>query len=145
MKESSEAPVSAGQKMRIIVILHKDLPTWKKINVTSFLISGIATQEGATGEPYADASGNHYNAMITDPVMAYAATDEELRASYNKAMSRSVSLSVFTEDIFNTFNDIDNRAAVSDKIAEELPLVGIAFREKKNSADKIVKSLTLLS
>lgn len=145
MSEKSEVVVSPGQKMRIVIILKDCLPTWKKINVTSFLISGIAAQEGVTGKPYTDASGHHYHAMITDPVMAYSASDDELRATFNKAMSRSVSLSIFTEDIFHTFNDNDNRAVVSDKNTEDLSLVGIAFRDKKNSVDKIVKGLSLLS
>lgn len=145
MSEKPEVVVSSGQKMRIVIILKDDLPTWKKINVTSFLISGIAAQEGATGKPYTDATGNHYHAMITDPVMAYSASDDELRSTFNKAMSRSVPLSIFTEDIFHTFNDNDNRAAVADKNTDDLRLVGIAFRDKKNSVDKIVKNLSLLS
>lgn len=131
--------------MRIVVILRDSLAMWQKVNVTAFLISGISIHENTIGKPYIDASGQRYNPMITDPVMAYSVTDEEIKQAHAKALSRKVNLSIFTEDIFKTFNDVDNRAVVAAVNSEDLKLVGIAFRDKKNAADKIVKRMALLS
>ena len=44
---------------KIAVVLRDDLAGWQRINVTAFLVSGIAgTVPEVVGEPYRDASGN---------------------------------------------------------------------------------------
>ena len=50
---------------------------------------------------------------------------------------------IYTEDLFKTYNDADNRAAVATVKAEDLNLVGIAIRSTKRQIDTVVKGLKL--
>ena len=53
---------------KLVVVLRDDLPTWQKVNAAVFLVSGIAAADPSTvGEPYEDASGNHYLPMFRQP------------------------------------------------------------------------------
>ncbi len=129
---------------KIAVVLRDDLPTWQKLNMTAFLVSGIAgTVEGVVGEEYLDASGNSYLPMFRQPVMGFSATAEALRAAYERAMRRGVRIAIFTEELFATGHDEANRAAVAAVASDELRLVGFALRTERNVADKITKGLAL--
>jgi hypothetical protein len=129
---------------KIVVVLRDDLETWQKLNVTAFTTSAIAaTVEDVTGGPYIDGSGNTYLPMFKQPVMVYAADASKMRTIYDRARSRQIEFSIFTEDLFATSNDIDNRLAVAAKPESELQLVGLAFRTDKKIADKILKGVSL--
>jgi hypothetical protein len=129
---------------KIAVVLREDLAVWQKLNVTAFAISGIAaTVPGITGEAYEDASGNRYLPMLVQPVMVFAATPEDIRAVYERAMSAGAKLAVYTEDLFKTGFDAANRASVKAVESSALNLVGIAMREDKKVADKILRGLKL--
>ena len=98
---------------KIAVLLRDDLPTWQKLNMTAFLVSGIAaTTPEAVGEPYEDGSGNTYLPMFGQPVLVFSGDAGQLRAAYERAKSRDLRFAIFTEELFGTGNDIDNRAAV---------------------------------
>src|SRR3954464_12234885 len=124
---------------KIAVVLRDDLAVWQKTNVTAFLVSGIAgTVDGVVGEPYRDASGNEYLPMFVQPVLVYEADAAALRRAYERAMSRDVVPAIYTRDLFETGHDAANRAAVADVAADELDLVGIAFRAERKTVDKVV-------
>ena len=63
----------AATGMKIAVILRDDLEMWQKLNVTAFTISGVASQAGAVGALYHDASRNRYLPMFKDPVLVFSA------------------------------------------------------------------------
>ena len=127
---------------KIAVVLRDDLAVWQKTNVTAFLVSGIAgTVPGVVGEPYRDGSGNEYLPMFVQPVLVYEADDAALRRAYERAMSRGVTPAIYTHELFATNHDEANRAEVADVPAEELDLVGIAFRAERKTVDKIVDRL----
>jgi hypothetical protein len=129
---------------KIAVILRDDLPTWQKLNMTAFLVSGIAaTAPGVMGENYEDGSGNTYLPMFGQPVLVFAGTAEQLRAAYERAMHESIRFSIFTEELFSTGNDVDNRAAVKAVPCEALKIVGLAMRDDKKKIDRVVKGLSL--
>jgi hypothetical protein len=129
---------------KIAVVLRADLETWRKLNVTAFTVSAIAgTVDGIMGEPYEDASGNRYLPMLRQPVMIYAADEAKLRKAYERAMREGVPISIFTDDLFLTGNDIDNRAAVRAVPQEALHLAGIALRTEKRLVDKVLKGCSL--
>jgi hypothetical protein len=110
--------------------------------VTAFLVSGIAgTVRGVVGEPYRDGSGNEYLPMFVQPVLVYAADPAGLRRAYERAMRRDVTPAVYTRELFETGHDEANRAAVADVPAEDLDLVGIAFRSDRRIVDKVVDRL----
>jgi hypothetical protein len=127
---------------KIAVVLRDDLLGWQKTNVTAFLVSGIAgTVPGVVGEAYRDASGNEYLPMFVQPVLVYVADADSLRRAFERAMSRSVTPAIYTQDLFATNNDEANRAAVASVSAEDLDLVGLAFRAERKTVDKIVDRL----
>lgn len=129
---------------KIAIVLRHDLASWQKLNVTAFIVGGLVGQNrDIVGEPYRDASGNAYMPMVIQPMMVYEADAEAIRRAYQRAMDREVRLAIFTADLFATGNDIDNRAAVADKPAEALDLVGIAMRDLKKTVDYGVKGLKL--
>jgi hypothetical protein len=129
---------------KIAVVLRDDLAVWQKTNVTAFLVSGIAgTVPGIVGEPYADASGNQYLPMFVQPVLVYVADSAGIRRAYERAMSRDVTPAVYTNELFVTDHDEANRAAVAGVPADELDLVGVAFRAERKTVDKIVDRLRL--
>ena len=140
MPAGSVGPVQFDTK--IAVVVRDDLEAWQAINVTAFLVSGIAgTAPEVVGEPYEDASGNAYLPMFVQPVLVYEADGAALRRSYERAMSRGVTPAIYTSELFTTGHDEANRAAVAAVAAEDLDLVGIAFRAERKTVDKVVDRL----
>jgi len=129
---------------KIAVALRDDLPTWQKLNVTAFIVSGIAgTVEGVVGGDYEDGSGNIYLPMFRQPVLVFSGTDDQLRTVYERAMSRALRFAIFTEELFGTNNDVANRAAIKACQKDDLKIVGLALREEKKIIDKVTKGLSL--
>jgi hypothetical protein len=54
-----------------------------------------------------------------------------------------VAFTIFTEDLFATSNDIDNRAAVKAISSEELRIVGMAMRDRKKTIDRVLEGISL--
>src|SRR5262245_31488139 len=124
---------------KIAVVLRDDLAVWQKTNLTAFLVSGIAgTEPAVVGEPCRDATGNAHRPMFVQPVLVYEADAAGLRRAYERAMSRDVTPAIYTYDLFATGHDEANRAAVALVSAENLDLVGLAFRAERKTVDKIV-------
>lgn len=128
---------------KIAVLLRDDLAVWQRLNVAAFLVSGIAgTHAEVVGEPYEDADGTRYLPMFRQPVMVFEGSKEFMRTAHQRALAREIECSVFTQDLFATGNDRDNRAAVRAVRTEELDLVGLAVYGPKNAVDKILKGAT---
>jgi len=129
---------------KIAVVLREDLAVWQKLNITAFAISGIAaTVPGVTGEVYEDASGHRYLPMLVQPVMVFSASAEDIRAVFERAMAAGAKLAIYTDALFATGFDAANRAAVKAVARADLKLAGLALREDKKLADKILKGLKL--
>ncbi len=128
---------------KIAVVLREDLPTWQKLNMTAFLVSGIAASPDVMGEDYEDASGNRYLPMFVQPVMVFSATADQLRQVHQRLLEQQVRFSIFTEELFSTGHDEANRAAVKAVAADSLNLTGLAVRHRKKRSDAILKSLPL--
>ncbi|GAA0609001.1 DUF2000 domain-containing protein [Kribbella sandramycini] len=125
---------------KIAVLLREDLPTWQRLNVTAFLVSGIAgTHAEVVGEPYEDADGVRYLPMFRQPVLVFEGSKEFMATAHQRALQRGVEYSVFTQDLFATGNDRDNRAAVKAVGTHALDLVGIACYGPKTAVDKTLK------
>ncbi len=129
---------------KIAVVLREDLAVWQKLNMTAFLVSGVAGTDADTiGEPYEDASGFRYLPMFRQPVLIFAGSAGQLRRAYDRLRAGGLRFSVFTEDLFATNNDDDNRAAVKAVRSEELRLAGMAVRGERKAIDKALKGLSL--
>jgi hypothetical protein len=129
---------------KIAVLLRDELAGWQRLNVTAFLVSGLAaTKPELVGEPYADADGTPYLPMFRQPVLVFAGSKEVVTAAHARALARGVPLAVFTSDLFATGNDADNRAAVRAVPRDQLDLVGLALHGPRNAVDKILKGARL--
>lgn len=136
--DSANEPIRFETK--IAVLLRDDLAVWQRLNVAAFLVSGIAgTRPEVVGEPYEDADGVTYLPMFRQPVMVFEGSKEFMATAHQRALQRGIEHSVFTQELFATGNDRDNRAAVKAVATEELDLVGIALYGPKNAVDKTLK------
>jgi hypothetical protein len=125
---------------KIAVVVRDDLPTWQRLNVCAFLVSGVAAAvPELIGDAYEDADGTKYLAMFGQPVLIFEAAADVMTAAHRKALDRGLPMSVFTKELFVTGDDEDNRAAVRAVPQDQLDLVGLAVHGPRNAVDKIVK------
>lgn len=129
---------------KVILMLRDDLAPWQELNVTAFLMSGIATSApDLVGDPYLDADGTTYLPMLRQPVIVLSGDAETLTRARAKAAARDdVALAVYTRELFATSHDAANRAAVAAVAASDLDLVGIAMRGPRNAVDRMAKGAT---
>ncbi len=140
--DSSVEPIRFDTK--IAVLLRDDLEGWQRLNVTAFLVSGItAARPELVGDPYEDADGTGYLAMLRQPVLVFQGSREVLTAAHGKALGRELPMSIFTSELFASGNDRDNRAAVAAVPRGDLDLVGLAVHGPKNAVDKVLKGAVM--
>jgi len=136
------APIRFDTK--IAVLLREDLQAWQALNVCAFLMSGVAAGNPDTiGEPYEDADGNRYLSMFRQPVVVLEGNKEMLSTAHGRALDRELPMALYTENLFLTGNDRDNRAAVRAVPRESLDLVGIAVYGRRNAVDKVMKGAAM--
>ena len=127
---------------KIAVVIRTDLEVWQKLNVASFLASGLAAAfPECVGEPYEDGSGTRYLALIGQPILIYGADRPALSRALERALARDVTPAIYTEDMFRTTHDAANRAVVKAVARADLNLVGLAMRAERKVIDKIVDGL----
>lgn len=125
------------------VVLRDDLAPWQRLNVCAFLMSGVTAAAGveAIGEDYLDADGNRYLPLLVQPVLVFEASGEKLQTVRGRAARREVAIALYTNQMFSTGNDADNRTAVRTVAAEDLEIVGIALRAPHRDADAVLRGL----
>jgi hypothetical protein len=129
---------------KIAIAVRDDLPAWQKLNVTAFLASGIAAGSGdIIGKPYEDGDGHCYLELFRQPVVVHAATAAQLTGVHQRALSRALPMAIYTQDMFATGNDDDNRAAVRAVRTADLRFAGIAVHGPRNAVDKVLKGVPL--
>ncbi len=129
---------------KIVIAVREDLAAWKKLNVTAFLAGGlVGTYPELTGDRYADADGRTYGPLVRQPVLVFAGSEFDLRRTLARALDRGLAPSIYTEALFATNNDADNRAAVAAVATDALDLAGLALHADRKIVDKVVKGLAL--
>lgn len=129
---------------KISIVIRNDLATWQKLNVVAFLSSAIAARyPDAIGQTYRDADGQAYLPILGQPVLILAGSGEALAKGHRRALERGLDLAVYSEGMFRTGTDVDNRAVVAELPTAELDLVGIATRGDRKEVDKALKGLKL--
>jgi hypothetical protein len=125
------------------VVVSDDLASWQRLNVTAFLMTGLAAQAGpsAIGEDYEDADGRRYLPLLVQPVLVFEATGAKLTTVRERAERRGVTIAIYTREMFATGNDEDNRAAVRAVPTAQLDLVGIGLRAPHRDADAVLRGL----
>jgi len=74
-------------------------------------------------------------------VVVLEASAAELQRGRERAERRGVRIAVYTQEMFATGGDEDNRAAVKVVAGAELDLVGIALRAPHRDADAVIRGL----
>ena len=134
---------ASAPPQKIAVVLRDDLPTWQALNATAFLSGAVAGhRQDLLGEAYADGDGTAYLSTFGIPIMVYAASGPVLSASAS-AVGRGLGTAVFTDEMFTTGNDVDNRAVVAAVAGPDLVLAGLAVVGPRNAVDKSVKGAVL--
>jgi hypothetical protein len=129
---------------KLAVAVRDDLATWQKLNVTAFLVSGLGSAAPElVGRPYEDGSGVKYHSMFALPVLVFAGDAAGLRRAFDRAQGRGLRVSVYTDDLFSTGNDVDNRAAVAAVMTDDLVLAGFAVAGERRMVDKVFDKLRL--
>lgn len=128
---------------KIKIVLRYDLEMWQKLNVTAFLMSGISGTQSIIGQPHMDKDNVQYLPMSQQPVMLHSATGEQMKDLLQKALTKEMVIAIYIEELFTTYNDEDNRAMVRRFKTEDLNLVGIGIRSKKNHIDRLLKGFEL--
>ncbi|MBB5667037.1 hypothetical protein GGE68_005276 [Rhizobium leguminosarum] len=129
---------------KIAVVLRNNLAGWQKLNVTAFLMTGIAGgHPEIIGEPYKDGAGNLYNPLSIQPIIVLSADEATISAIHRRALDREVTASLFIEEMFATGNDAANRAVFAEFTPDDAKVVGIAVRAEKKIVDKITKGATM--
>jgi hypothetical protein len=134
----------AVDRPKAAVVVRDDLLTWQKLNVTAFLTSGWGARDpGLVGADYADADGRTYRPMFAQPIAVLIADAAGLRRAFTRALARDLRVAVYTDDLFTTGNDADNRAAVAARATADLPLAGFAVVGDRRAVDKALDKLRL--
>lgn len=127
---------------KVAVAVRLDLEVWQKLNVTAFVVSGLGTAHPELiGEPYLDRSGGRYLPKLGLPCLIYGGEGAALRRAFDRARMRKLSVSVYTDELFTTGNDVDNRAAVAAVPTDELAIAGFAVAGPGKQVDKAFDKL----
>ena len=131
---------------KIAIVLLKSLETWKKLNVTSFLTSGIIGETPKLiGKTYKDKSNYQYLPLNSEPAIILESDSATLKKIHSRICNRSLKCSIYINDMFLSGNDEANRETVLRYSSEELPIAGLALREERKIVDKITKGAKLHS
>ena len=125
---------------KIAIVLRNNLASWQTLNVTAFLMSGIAGQNpDIIGEAYRDKAGNLYNALSVQPIIVLSADDATITAVHRRSLERGIATSIFIEEMFATGHDAANREVFAQFTPDDAKVVGIAMRADNKIVDKITK------
>lgn len=129
---------------KLAVAVRDDLAAWQKLNVTAFVISGVGTElPELIGEPYVDGSGHAYLPKLGLPVLVYTGDRAGVRRAFRRSLERELAVSVYIDELFETGNDADNRAAVAGVATDDLVVAGFSVAGEAKRVDKVVDKLRL--
>lgn len=129
---------------KLVIVVRDDLQVWQKVNIASFLVSGVLAREpDLIGEPYIDAVGNKYHALPRKPIVVLAADGTILTAIHRRALERQVPFALYIEPMFATAHDQANRTVFAEYGPDTAPVVGIALHEDRRVVDRITKGARL--
>lgn len=130
--------------VKVAVVVRDGLATWQKLNVTAFLVSGLGSQHpDLVGKPYRDGSDVEYLPMFAQPVVVLIGDQARIDRAFGRARARDLSIGVYTDDLFSTGNDVDNRAAVLAVPTDDLRIVGFSVAGERRDVDKALDKLRL--
>jgi hypothetical protein len=144
MQPDEPSPTPVRFTTNVAIVLRSDLAPWQKLNVAAFMASGIiGSVEDIIGKPYGDADGTEYLPLCRQPITILEGDGTTLSLALRRALDRNLRVAVYTEEMFVTSNDDDNRAAVKAVARDQLNLVGIGLHGERGVVDKALKNVRL--
>lgn len=129
---------------KIAVAVRSDLAQWQKLNVVAFVTSGLGSVEpGLIGQPYVDGSDRRYPPMLAHPVRVFTGDGAAIRRAFDRAVGRDLTVSVYSDEMFSTMNDDDNRRVVAAAGTADLVLAGFLVAGDGKQVDKVFDKLKL--
>lgn len=142
----SDLVVPNTTNWKIAIAVRSDLAMWQKLNVVGFLTSGLGTEvPEVIGDRYVDSSGRVYPPMLAHPVRVFDGDATQVRRSFERALSRGLLVSVYSDEMFTTMNDFDNRAAVASSSTADLSVAGFVAAGDGKQVDKAFDKIKLHS
>jgi hypothetical protein len=144
-RRSSE-PMEDITGLKAVLVVEDGLPDWQKLNVAAFAVSGVAAaRPDLIGEPYFDADGNEYLAMLGLPMVVLTGNATKVQRAFRRAADRSLRTTIYTRDLFTTGDDTANRGAVAAVPFASLDVVGFAVVGPRRVIDKVADGLRMHS
>jgi hypothetical protein len=144
MQADDPSPPPIRFATKVAIVLRNDLAPWQKSNVAAFMASGIiGSLDDIIGMPYEDADGTEYLPLCRQPITILEGDGPTLSSALRRALDRNLRVAVYTEEMFATSNDDDNRAAVKAVARDQLNLVGIGLHGERGVVDKALKNVRL--
>lgn len=128
---------------KIAIVVKDDLLNWQKINVVSFLASGIAIQFPEThGEDFITADGVKFLPFLKTPILVYKAeTQEKLQRAFLRSRDRELAIGIYTKPLFDTRSGEENVLEIASNTITDLDLVGIIIYGENKKVDKALDGL----
>lgn len=127
---------------KIAVAVRSDLAAWQRLNVVAFLTSGMGTDRpDLIGDSYEDADGHTYLPLLAHPVIVLTGDQAAMDRALRRARDRALATAVYTDAMFGTGNDEDNRATVRAVPADQLRPAGIAVHGERRDVDRAFDKL----
>jgi len=128
---------------KIVLVIKNDLQSWQKLNVASFLASSIAIKfPGTHGKAFVNASNFEYLPFIKHPILIFKAeSNAEIIRAFNRAKERQLHIGIYTEPLFATKNEEENRIEIAKCTDENQILVGIVIYGEVKKVNKAIDGL----
>ena len=98
--------------------------------------------------PCLDGNGNrcgHFRCAKRGVAAGTVRRASELARTHGRAVNRGMRFAIYTETLFKTTNDADNRASVAANSTAELDLVGLGLHGDRKTIDKITGGLKFMA
>lgn len=128
---------------KVATVIKGDLLTWQKLNVVSFLASGIAIQFPEThGEAFVTADNQKFLPFLKHPILVYSAeTQEKLYRVFLRAKDRGLAIGIYTKQLFDTRSGEENLMEIAKHPTDALDLVGIILYGENKKVNKALDGL----
>jgi len=79
--------------------------------------------------------------VIREPIFIYGASSVELSRTHGSVANRGIRFAIYTEPLFETANDAENRASIAATPTTAVDLVGLGLHGVRKIIGKITGSL----
>jgi hypothetical protein len=139
-----EATHRMDKSVKTAILLLDRLPSWKKLNVTAFLATGIGdSSPDAMGARYRDGIGREYTRLFEEPIVVFAGSLDTLQKALSVGHEKALVRSACIEAMFQQSDGDSGRKVFQADEPDSLNLVGVALRGPRKHIDVATKYASL--